>query len=87
VKKKAIQLSTAWILELNYFSVLSINDKRMAKAHKPILELLDIKDPKEVDMIFDMVCANNYFAGQFDLNIPVDESREVFKHIKKLLKK
>jgi hypothetical protein len=57
------------------------------KPHKPILELLDIKNPKEVGMIFDLVCANNYFAGQFDLNIPVDESRQVFEHIKNLLAK
>lgn len=57
------------------------------KENAVILELLKIRSPKKVDEIFDLLCANNYFAGQFGLNIPVDESRKVFAHIKKLLKK
>jgi hypothetical protein len=58
----------------------------MNKKH-PYQSLLRIRSPKKVDMIFDMVCSYNYFAGQFQNPIPVDESRLVFEHIKKLLSK
>ena len=45
-----------------------------------------IKRLKDPDQIFDLVCAANYFAGNFNANIPVDESRKAFKRIKQLLK-
>jgi hypothetical protein len=41
---------------------------------------------KDADRIFDWICALNYFAGQFNNNCPVDESRRVFERIKELLK-
>jgi hypothetical protein len=37
------------------------------------------------DFDFDMVCAYNYFCGQFDNKAPVDKNREVWAHFKKLL--
>ena len=30
---------------------------------------------------FDLVIANAYFSGQFGRNVPVEESREVIKHL------
>ena len=42
---------------------------------------------KNADQIFDLTCAVNYFAGQFDNNIPVEESRKAFDRIKQLLRK
>ena len=42
-----------------------------------------LTDPDE---IFGLVCAANYFAGNFNANMPVDESRKAFERIKKLLK-
>lgn len=52
---------------------------------EPFDELLRMRSPKRVDEMFDLVCANNYFRGQFGLPIPVDKSREVFKKIKNIL--
>ncbi len=46
-----------------------------------------IKGLRDPDEIFDLICAANYFAGNFNNNMPVDESRKAFKQIKKLLKK
>ena len=43
---------------------------------------MKLKDPDE---IFDLVCVSNYFCGNFNQSIPVDESRKAFKRIKKLL--
>ena len=54
------------------------------KKQEPYKDLLKIRD---ADQAFDMLCCFMYFAGKFDANMPVDESREVFKHIKKLLNK
>lgn len=39
------------------------------------------------DFVFDAVCLNNYMAGQLGLKIPVDDSRLVFSHIKKMLRR
>lgn len=39
----------------------------------------------DYDGAFDMICAYNYFAGQFGQQIPVTESRDAWEHIKKLL--
>jgi hypothetical protein len=52
----------------------------------PLDELLRWRSPKKVDEMFDLVCANNYFRGQFGQPIPVEKSRLVFNKIKKLLK-
>ena len=40
--------------------------------------LSTFKGLKDPDQMFDLICLNNYLAGQFDRNIPVDESREIF---------
>jgi hypothetical protein len=58
---------------------------RKVSVKDPFADLLRMRSPKKVDLIFDMVCAGNYFAGQFGNPIPVDKNREVLEHIKKLL--
>jgi hypothetical protein len=55
----------------------------MKKNKTPYELILKLKDPLE---IFDLVCAANYFAGNFNQNMPVDESRKAFDRIKQLLK-
>ena len=45
----------------------------------------DIRRLRNPDRIFDLICASNYFAGQFNSNMPVEESRKSFERIKKLL--
>lgn len=45
-------------------------------------QILRLKNPLR---IFDLVCLRNYFAGRFDLNVPVDDSRKAFERIKKLI--
>ena len=37
------------------------------------------------DEIFDLICYTNYFAGKFNGNIPIDESRKAYERIKELL--
>lgn len=59
----------------------------MSNKSGPFDDLLRMRSPKHVDQIFDLICAHNYFCGRFDSKIPVEESREAFEHIKKLLKK
>ena len=44
--------------------------------------IMKLKDPLE---IFDLVCAANYFCGNFNQPMPVDQSREAFERIKLLL--
>ena len=56
----------------------------MNKNETPFEMIRGLKDP---DQIFDLVCAANYFAGNFNANVPVEESRKAFGVIKKLLKK
>jgi len=56
-----------------------MKDKRTASSFKMIMRL---KDPLQ---IFDLICVANYFAGNFGLDAPVDESREAFGRIKKLI--
>lgn len=51
---------------------------------KAFAQLLKEKNP---DDIFDLVCAAMWFSGNLDQNIPVDDAREVFAHIKKLVLK
>lgn len=53
----------------------------------PLKQCLRWRDPKRVDEMFNLICAANFFAGQFEGHIPTEESREVFEHIKKLLSK
>ena len=43
---------------------------------------MKLKDPME---IFDLICVANYFCGNFNQPIPVDQSREAFERIKLLL--
>lgn len=45
--------------------------------------IMKLKDPEE---IFDLICVANYFCGNFNQPIPVENSREAFKRIKILLK-
>ena len=53
------------------------------KANKtPHDFIMELKDPLE---IFDLVCASNYFCGNFNQPMPVDNSREAFERIKLLL--
>ena len=40
---------------------------------------------KKADEAMDLLCYHNYIAGRFDENIPVDENREIFAEIKRLL--
>lgn len=42
----------------------------------------NVKDP---DLLFDLVCFRNFMAGNMDIQIPVEESRQVFEEIKRLL--
>lgn len=37
------------------------------------------------DMLFDMICARNWFNGNLDGKIPVDESRQAYLYLKELL--
>lgn len=41
-----------------------------------------VKDPA---LMFDLICVANYFAGMLEHKMPVDENREIFQRIKKLL--
>ena len=50
---------------------------------KPYKDILKMKNPDEM---FNLLIAFIYFAGKFDMNIPVDESREIFEAIKKRLR-
>ena len=53
------------------------------KANKTPHDLImKLKDPME---IFDLICVANYFCGNFNQPIPVDQSREAFERIKLLL--
>ena len=54
----------------------------MKRNKTPMDMIKGLKDP---DQIFDLVCAANYFCGNFNSNMPVDENREAFDVIKKLL--
>ena len=53
------------------------------KKCDPWKAMLRRKDP---DRLFDMIVAGNYFAGQFDGDMPVEQSRKAFARIKKLLR-
>lgn len=46
--------------------------------------LMKMKNPEE---IFDLVIWGAYNCGSFGANVPVEETRKVFEHIKKLLTK
>lgn len=53
----------------------------------PLDYILRMRKPKEseIDSAFDLICASNYFAGQFGQNIPTDKSRECWNKLKTLL--
>lgn len=55
--------------------------KKTIKADLPF-PFSGVSDP---DLLFDLVCAQNWFAGNLDQKIPVEKSREVFRGIKELL--
>ncbi len=57
-------------------------DNPQAMNKTPHDLIMKLKDPDE---IFDLVCVANYSCGNFNQQIPVDESRKAFKRIKKLL--
>lgn len=48
--------------------------------------LKSFKGLKDVNQMFDLVVWGAYCAGSFKGKIPVEESREIFRRIKKLLK-
>lgn len=54
----------------------------MKKNKTPYEMIVKMKDP---DQIFDLICSANYFAWNFNQNMPVDESRKAFGRIKELL--
>lgn len=41
-----------------------------------------VKDP---DMLFDLICAANWFNGNLDGKMPVDQIRQAFAYLKTLL--
>jgi len=55
--------------------------KRKIRAKLPYP--LNLQEP---DRLFDLICFENYIAGQMGQNIPVDKSREVYKELAKLIK-
>lgn len=62
----------------------------MKKTIKPTTggQVFDmIMNLTDVDEMFDLVCAGNFFRGNLGGMMPVDESRMVFGRIKELLKK
>lgn len=61
----------------------------LAGNEHPLDYILRLRKPKEseIDSAFDLICATNYFAGQFGNNIPVDKSRECWAKLKELIKK
>ena len=46
-----------------------------------------MKKLKKPDEIFNLLISTSYSCGKFGADIPVDETRDVFEHIKKLLNK
>lgn len=57
------------------------------KSEHPLDYILRMRKPKmqDIDSAFDMVCASNYFNGQFNGNIEVDKNREIWAKLKQLL--
>jgi len=58
----------------------------MNKKHT-LKHILKLTSTREIDSAFDLLIANSYFAGQFDLDIPVEESRDCWEHLKKIITK
>jgi hypothetical protein len=54
----------------------------MKKNKTPHEMIMKMKDPLQ---IFDMVCAANYFAGNFNQPMPVDNSSRCEQTVKSLL--
>lgn len=59
----------------------------MEKNH-PLGYILRMRKPNEnkIDMALDLIVATAYFDGQFRNKVPVEETREAFNHLKKLIK-
>lgn len=47
--------------------------------------ILDLKKMKDPDLMFDFVCAANYFAGNAGAKMPVEDSRQVYEKIVQLI--
>lgn len=47
--------------------------------------ILDLKKMKDPDLMFDFVCAANYFAGNAGAKMLVEDSRQVYEKIVKLI--
>lgn len=56
--------------------------KPKAVKEYPLKYVAKLKNPLTM---FDLCISTAYFAGKFDLPAPIDETREVFEAIKKLL--
>lgn len=61
--------------------------KETKKKVRAIDMYLRMRSPKHIREMVDSLGMLNYFAGQFGGPMPVDETRELFEHIKKLLAK
>jgi hypothetical protein len=56
-------------------------------VREPLQFILRMRSKKGVDEAFDMLIFNAYLMGDAKGMIPVEESRECFEHLKKLLLK
>jgi hypothetical protein len=52
------------------------------KKYKLPKVYIGVKNP---ETLFDMICARNWFCGNLDSNIPVDESREAYHAMKEMI--
>ena len=71
------------------------NDQAPAFRDKGVVDGEDMKNKtpyelinrlKDPDEIFDLICSANYFCGNFNSPMPVEDSRKAFERIKKLLR-
>lgn len=49
--------------------------------------IIDLKKMKDPEIMFDFVCAANYFAGGAGAKMPVEDSRQVYEKIVQLILK
>ena len=54
---------------------------------KSLKWILRLRSKDEVDKAFDLLIANSFIRGTMNQMMPVEDSREAFKHLKKLLLK
>ena len=69
----------------NFTNDVGGKDLFLMRKNHPLAYILRKKTAKDIDFIFDMIVMHAYLAGQFGNKIPVDDTREAWKHIKKLL--